>query len=329
MTPFTIAVLTFLAVAFLCVTFWLMITARAESAGRQVKRRLDEMQFGGPVMARRAAEIGFTSKTVGLERIVGQMSFGRHIGTLLEQANINFLPGHFLLLSIFLGLAGLFGGFLLGRWGSPIPMRGVVLGLLFALILGALPYLFLLDQRRKRIKKFTEQFPDALEMMSRSLRAGHGFSVSMQMVAQEMPDPVGTIFRWGAEEQNLGLNLHEVMNNMARRMPTLDIEFFASAVAIQRETGGNLAEIMDKLGHVVRDRFRILGQIRIYTAQGRMSGFILAALPIAMALLIYMINPNYLLTLVKEEIGWYLIGFALSFQVVGFFVIKRIVNIKV
>jgi tight adherence protein B len=329
MTPLAIASLIFLAILVLCATFLVLITASAESTGRQVKRRLDEMQFGGPLMARRATELGFISKDTGLERVVGQLSFGRHIGTLLEQANINFLPGHYLLMTIFLVLVGLFGGFLLGSLGAPVPMRNVVLSLLFALILGALPYLFLLDQKRKRVKKFTEQFPDALEMMSRSLRAGHGFNVSMQMVGQEMPDPVGTVFRWGAEEQNLGLNLHEVMSNMARRIPTLDVEFFASSVAIQRETGGNLAEIMDKLGHVIRERFRILGQIRIYTVQGRMSGFILSLMPIVMALLIYLLNPDYIMTLVQEEVGWYLLGTAVGLQVVGIFVIRNIVNIKI
>jgi len=166
-------------------------------------------------------------------------------------------------------------------------------------------------------------------MMSRSLRAGHGFNVSMQVVGQEMPDPVGTVFRWGAEEQYLGLTLRDVMSNMTRRIPTLDIEFFASSVDIQRETGGNLAEIMDKLGRVIRERFRILGQIRIYTVQGRMSGFILSLMPIVMALVIYLLNPDYMMTLVKEKMGWYLLGTAVGLQVVGIFVISKIVNIKI
>jgi tight adherence protein B len=329
MTPLAIAGTVFLAILFLSMTFLVLITARAESTGRKIKSRLDDLQFGGPIMARRAAELGYASKDTGLERLVGQLTFGRHVGTLLEQANINFLTGHFILLSFFLMLVGLFSGMLWGSLGSPIPMRGPVLGLIFALILGSLPYLYLLDQKRKRIKKFTEQFPDALEMMGRSLRAGHGFNVSMQMVGQEMPDPVGTVFRWGAEEQNLGLNLNDVMSNMARRLPTLDVEFFASAVAIQRETGGNLAEIMDKLGHVIRERFRILGQIRVFTIQGRMSGFILSLMPIVMALVIYMINPDYILTLFKEKLGWYIVGTAVGLQVVGIIVIRKIVNIKV
>ena len=330
MTPLTIAGLAFLAALFLSVAILVIVTGGAESTGRQIKRRLGTMAFEDPLVARRTMEGGFAGGLTRLEQLARRLSLGRHIELLLQQANVPFLPGQFLLLSLFLGLVGLLGSLLLGGLlEGLLPIRGVVLGLLLAVLLGGLPYWVLLDRRRTRIKRFTEQFPDALEMISRSLRAGHGLNVAMQMVAQEMPDPVSTVFKWAADEQNLGLGLPEVMKNMARRVPILDVEFFVSAVVIQRETGGNLAEIMDKLGHVIRERFRILGQVRIYTAQGRMTGYILSAMPFVVGLLLYLLNPSYIMTLFKEQMGWYLIGTALALQIMGFFVIRKIIDIKV
>ncbi len=328
MTPLIIAGLIFLTAVFIAVAVFMMVTAGAESTGRQIKRRLGTIEE--PLPARRMMEGGFAGGITRLERLVRQLSVGRHIGSLLEQANASYSPGQFFLLTLFLGLVGLLGGFLFGDvLGGIFPMRGVVLGLLLAVFLGGLPYWVLLDRRRTWIKRFTEQFPDTLEMIARSLRAGHGLNVAMQMVAQEMPDPVSTVFKRAVDEQNLGLSLQEGMKSMAVRLPTLDVQFFASAVVIQRETGGNLAEIIDKLGYVIRERFRVLGQLRVYTAQSRMTGYILAALPIVMGFIFYLIRPDYILTLFQEPMGQYMIGMAAALQIMGFLVIRKIINIKV
>jgi tight adherence protein B len=330
MTPLTIAGLIFLAAVFLAVAVFMMVATRAESAGRQIKRRLATVSVGDTLLARRAAEGGVAGWVTRLEQFAQKLPMRRHIGLLLEQANVSYLPGQFLLLCLFLGIVGLLGGFFLeGVLGGLFRMRGVLLGLVLAVFFGVLPYLILLDRKRTRIKRFTEQFPDALEMIARSLRAGHGFNVAMQMVAQEMPEPVSTLFKRASDEQSLGLSLPEVLKNMALRLPTLDVQFFASAVVIQRETGGNLAEIMDKLGYVIRERFRILGQIRVYTAQGRLTGYILAALPIVVGFILYLIRPDYVLTLFQEQMGLYMIGTAAALQIMGFFVIRRIIHVQV
>lgn len=329
MTPFAIASLVFLAAVLVAVAIFLMVTAGAASPTHQIKRRLTGMGVGDSVLARQAAEEGLGGRMTRLEQFVQRFAIGRHIGLLLEQANVSYLPGQFVLLSFFLGLVGLFGGFLLAMWAGFLFERGVILSFLLVIVLGAFPYLVLLDRRRTRIKRFTEQFPDSLEMVARSLRAGHGLTVAIQMVAQEMPDPVSTVFQRATDEQILGLSLQTVMEKMALRIPTMDVEFFASAVVIQRETGGNLAEIMDKLGYIIRERFRLLGQIRIYTAQGRMTGYILSLLPVAAGLLFYLTNPDYIMLLFKEQAGQLMVIIAVALQIMGFFVIRRIVDVKV
>jgi tight adherence protein B len=179
------------------------------------------------------------------------------------------------------------------------------------------------------MKAFTSQFPDALEMFARSLRAGHSFTGAIQLVAQEMPHPMGTEFRQVFDEQNLGVPLREALTGMTRRVESLDARFFVTAILIQRETGGNLAEIIDKIAHVIRERFRIQGQLKIFTAQARMTGIILSLLPVGLALAIGMLNPEYLKPLWFERAGRILIALALCMQIAGALVIRKIVRIKI
>jgi tight adherence protein B len=329
LSPFAIAGFVFGAAILFAVTVFLVITAGAKSPARQIKRRLSGISIGDLSQAREEAEERLGGKLTSVEQFIQRFRVGRYIALLLDQVNLPYLPGQFFLLSFFLGLVGLCGGALLSMREEFLFQRGVVLSLLLALFLGFIPYLVLLDRRRIRIKRFTEQFPDTLEMLARSLRAGHGLNVAIQMVSQEMPDPVRSVFKRSADEQVLGLSLQVVMEKMALRIPTMDVEFFASAVVIQRETGGNLAEIMDKLGHIIRERFRLLGQIRIFTAQGRMTGYILSVLPIAGGLLFYLLNPDYIMLLFKDQLGQLMILAALALQIVGIFVIRRIVDVKV
>jgi tight adherence protein B len=329
LTPFAIAGLVFGTAVLFAITMFLLVSAGAKSPTQQLKQRLAGMGAGDPLPISQAVEQGLGGKITRLERLIQKVAIGRYIGLLLEQANAPYLPGQFFFMSFLLGFVGLFGGFLLGMWAGFVLERAVVLSLLLALVLGLVPYLLLLDRRRSQIRRFTEQFPDSLEMLARSLRAGHGLNVAIQAVAQEMPDPVSTVFRRAADEQILGLSLQTVMEKMANRVPTMDVEFFASAVVIQRETGGNLAEIMDKLGHIIRERFRLLGQIRIFTAQGRMTGYILSVLPIAGGILFYLINPDYIRLLFTEQVGQLMVIIAVALQVAGIFVIRRIIDVKV
>ena len=183
---------------------------------------------------------------------------------------------------------------------------------LLALIAGAgrqLPAVrWLKHKRTARMKRFEEQFPEALDLLSRAIRAGHAFQTAMGMVADELPAPVGIEFKKAFEQQNFGLPLREVLDQMAERVPLLDVKFFVTAVTIQRETGGNLAEILDNLAHVVRERFKILRQVRVHTAHGRFTGYVLLALPAALAVALMFINPEHMKLLFEERMGQMMIA---------------------
>src|SRR3990172_4708901 len=213
--------------------------------------------------------------------------------------------GVFVLLSLaLLAIGALVGLFL--HWPF-------VLALLLGALLATVPSTVVGVKRGRRMKAFTSQFPDALEMFARSLRAGHSFTGAIQLVAQEMPHPLGSEFRQVFDEQNLGVPLREALTGMI----------------IQRETGGNLAEIIDKIAHVIRERFRIQGQLKIFTAQARMTGIILSVLPVGLALAIGILNPDYLKPLWFERAGRFLIALALGMQIAGALAIRKIVRIKI
>jgi tight adherence protein B len=184
-------------------------------------------------------------------------------------------------------------------------------------------------KRRLRFKRFMNHFPEALEMFARSLRAGHSFTGAIQLVAQEMPHPIGPEFSKVFEEQNLGIPLRQALIGMTERIEGLDVKFFVTAILIQRETGGNLAEIIDKISHVIRERFRIQGQLKIFTAQARMTGGILGFLPVGLAVVIGMLNPEYLKPLWFEREGRFLIALAVTLQIFGVLAIRKIIRIKI
>ena len=173
------------------------------------------------------------------------------------------------------------------------------------------------------------QLPDVFELISQALRAGHSLASGIQLIGKQLPDPVGTEFARIFHEQNLGIKLDESLGNFADRTNQLDIRFFVTAVLIQRQTGGDLAEILDKIGAVIRDRIKIMGQVQALTAEGRMSGWVLSILPFFVFLLAWTLNPDYAGILLKEKQGQYMLGTAIFFQVIGMLIIKKIVNIKI
>ena len=204
-------------------------------------------------------------------------------------------------------------------WGLPV---GAALGFM-------IPFLVLNVKRGKRMRTFEEAFPEALDLISRALKAGHAFSTGLKMVADEMDEPVGPEFRKTFDEQNFGLPLKETLDNLTQRIPHIDVRFFATAVLIQRETGGNLAEILENLAHVVRERFKILRQVRVYTAHGRMTGYVLLALPAVLCIALSFINPDHMNLLFRERIGQMLLMTALVMQAIGYFWIRQVVKIEV
>ncbi len=193
----------------------------------------------------------------------------------------------------------------------------------------AVPFLFLRQRRVKRFRRFEEQFPEALDLVSRALRAGHAFATGLKMVADELGEPVGPEFRKTFDEQNFGLPIKDALGNLTVRVPLIDVRFFATAVMIQRDTGGNLSEILENLAHVVRERFKILRQVRVYTAHGRMTGYVLLALPAALAVALSFINPEHMNLLFRERMGQMLLGGALVMQFIGYMWIKQVVKIEV
>jgi len=199
-----------------------------------------------------------------------------------------------------------------------------------AAVLGALgPVALVRRTARRRVQKFEEQFPDCLEFIARSMRAGHAFSVSLELVHRECAEPLAGEFRRTFEEQNLGQPLDIVLKKLGHRIPSLDVQFFVSAVLLQKRTGGNLAELLDKLAHIIRERFKLRARIRAISAQGLMSGRILAAIPPAVGILMYFVNPVYARFFVDDPMGHTLLAGGLGLQVVGYLVIKKIVTIEV
>ena len=200
---------------------------------------------------------------------------------------------------------------------------------MIALGLAAMPILYLIFCRKKRLQKFGGQLPEALELISRALRAGHSLPAGIQLVAQQMNDPLGPEFARSYEEQNLGVSLEDSLRNMTERVPNLDLKFFVTAVLLQRQTGGDLAEILDKIGRLIRERFQIWGQIQALTGEGRLSGIVLLALPPALFLVMLKLNYDYVMLLFTDPLGIKMLIGGIIMQVFGAIAIKKIITIKV
>jgi tight adherence protein B len=240
---------------------------------------------------------------------------------LFMQADCHIKPST--LTGIGLGLA------LLGATGSMLAGVKWYLAPIFGALMFLTPWAWLLNKRRGRLKAFAAQLSDALELVARALRAGHSLAAGMHVVAEEMPSPIADEFNRVYEEQNLGIPVEDALKAMCERVPNLDLRFFVTSVLIQRQTGGDLAEILDKIGYVIRERYRILGQVQALTAEGRLSGVILIALPFGLFIMMLYIKPDYVEKLWTHELGIQMSVWALVAQLVGALVIKKIVNIKV
>jgi tight adherence protein B len=203
-----------------------------------------------------------------------------------------------------------------------------LLGIVFAVGATWLPIAWLRWMRTRRMLKFEEQFPEAMDLLARALRAGHALTTGLSMVADEMKDPIGPEFRQLFDEQNFGLPLPQALKNFATRIPLLDAKFFVTAVLTQRDAGGNLSEVLDNLATIIRDRFRVKRQVRVISAHGRITGWVLSALPTSLALFFTLTNPQKYLAFVRDPLGMQMVLFALGLQVLGVLIIKKIVTIE-
>jgi tight adherence protein B len=198
-----------------------------------------------------------------------------------------------------------------------------------ALVVGSLPLLYVMRKRSARMRRFEELFPDSLEFVARSMRAGHAFSVSLEMIHREFQEPLAGEFRRTFEEHNLGLPLDVALQKLAKRVPSLDVHFFVSAVLLQKRTGGNLAEILDKLAYVIRERFKLRGKIRAISAHGRMTGAALSCIPLGVAVIMFYVNPDYVRFFFLDDVGNIMLACAVVLQLVGYAIMRQITKIEV
>ena len=260
----------------------------------------------------------------GMKRLFASMHFSKHAEEMIQQAGLNWSSTRLLTSMVLMMIPGVGLG-LMVPFLFNAPTTAIAMGLFF----GSIPYLVVRSKRTKRLNTLEEQFPESLDFLARSMRAGHAFSISLEMLGEEMADPLGQEFRALFNEQNLGAPIDVALRNFTMRVPLLDVRFFTSSVLLQKQTGGNLSEILSRLAYVIRERFRLKGQVKAASAHGRLTATILTLLPVATMLCLLFVAPGYLQGMADDPDGKYLIGGAIVAQVLGNFFIKKIINIKV
>jgi len=319
-----IALVVFLLGAGLVVGGYYVIAAiPGQLAKRRLDRRLQDVampadhETADATILKRAA----AGPLPALDRMMEKTVAGVSLARLIEQAGSKTTPSAVVVMSI---ASGLGAGFLTSMFVR-VPYAPLLVGSVATFV----PYAWLRHKRSSRLRRFEEQFPEALDLLSRAVRAGHAFQTAMGMVGDDLSAPVGPEFKKTFEQQNFGLPLRDALNQLTDRMPLLDVRFFVTAVLIQRETGGNLSEILDNLAHVVRERFKIQRQVRVHTAHGRFTAYVLLALPAALAIALSFINPEHMQTLFREHMGQMMLLAAMVMQTVGYLWIRQVVKIEV
>lgn len=321
-TYYLFVILAFIAVVLFLEGTYLAWNAYKGPEARRIDRRLRAMSAG----THEGEELSIVKK-----RLLAESSSLERL--LLEIPRIHQLDRLLLQSGLALNVAGFLGLTLVGIVAGLI--LSTVIGLpLFAVIgvgvlAGALPLLYMLNAKRKRMITFEQQLPDALDLMGRAMRAGHAFSGALKMVGDEMPEPVAGEFRITFDEINYGISLQDALQNMATRIPSDDLRYFVIAVLIQRETGGNLTELLDSISALIRARLKLMGTIRVLSAEGRLSAWILGILPFAMAAILYIINPKFMSMLWTDPTGLKMVWVMLVAMVAGVYWMRRIVKIHV
>lgn len=259
--------------------------------------------------------------TTAITQALANLRFAANLQTMLEQANIQWTATTFMV-----NLLGLSAAGYITCYFMKVPLWVTIT---VPVVLLILPIIYVFVRRNMRINKFMHQLPDVFELMSQALRAGHSLASAILVVSQQMPDPVGTEFARVFHEQNLGIKIEDALKSLGRRIALMDVRFFVTAVLIQRQTGGDLAEVLDNISGVIRDRIKLFGTVKALTAEGRLSGWVLLALPIVVFILELVINPDYANVLLEEPIGQYMLIGAGVAQLLGLAMIQKIVNIKV
>lgn len=309
-----------LVFAVVFVPYWVLI-ARTEGQEEQALRkrlRVGRVKALGPAIVKAQAKFG------SIERLDALVMGGRRVVQPLErwvqQAGSKISIGQILLTSGFMAaVAGVLVSTL---------THSVLLAIGVAIVAGSLPVLYLRRAARKRLAAFEEQFPETIDLMARGLRAGHALTTTLQMVGDEIPDPVGAEFRLLFEQQNYGMSLADALTAFGERVPIIDARFFVTALLTQREMGGNLSEVLDNLASVIRERFKVKRQVRAVSAHGRITGVVLGCLAPAIAVVLFIISPSHMRLLIDDPLGVRMVMLGLSLQGVGVMIIRRIVDVE-
>lgn len=313
----------FLAVVLLLEGLYVYWSDTKSPEVRRVEQRLRAISAGGQVEEGELSMIRqrLLSESPTFQRLLLSMPRAQQLDRLMQQAGDRNTVSHLLGVCAMLAMGGLLVGLLL-RWPWFFVLGAVV-------VLSLLPFGLLLRRRNKRLHQIEAQLPDALDLMSRAMRAGHAFPVSLAMVGSEAPQPIASEFRITSDEIGFGVSTDNALNNLAARVPSPDVRYFVMAVIIQRETGGNLSELLGKLAELVRERFKLFAKVRVLAAEGKLSAWILTLLPFVVALVISILNPKYIMTLFTDPVGINLVYGALAMMALGIFAMWRIIDIKV
>ncbi len=323
MSAFLIALIVFLVVALATFAGASLLDQRSAQA-RLIKDRLATVQKAPqrePNEELALLRDEQLSKIPAFDTLLRRSARVSAIQDALTQAGMKYRAGNFLVLC---AIAGILCAFAALVWSRNPAIAWV------ALILGAfLPYSFVSYRRQKRFEKIEELFPEAIDTVARAVRAGHAFTTALEMISNEVSEPLAGEFRKLYEEQKFGMPVRDALMNLTERVPLVDIKFFVTAVMLQRETGGNLAEILDNLSYVIRERFKIQRQVRVHTAQGRLTMVLLMAMPPVVVTIIWLFSPDFVRPLFNDPIGHSLLVASIALQTIGYFVIRKIIKIQV
>lgn len=318
-----IAFVTFIIATTICVLIWFSVAV--DSSQQVIQRRMEAVhraeKRGSVDLGVQLVRDEMMSSVPMLNRMMMTWSWLTRFRDYVMQAGIKTRPAKILLFS---GVLGVVAYIVAGAFGARFPLP-----ILVGITVGSIPWAYVAMKRSKRLSKFEENFPEALDLLNRAVRAGHAFTTGLGMIASESPEPIAGEFRTTFEEQNFGLPLRDALKNLADRVPLIDVRFFVTALLIQKETGGNLSEILENLSHVIRDRFRIYREVKTKSAHGRLTAGILIALPPLMVLGLGIMNPHYMRMLYEDRIGPPILWAAAIWQVIGSALLWKIIHIEV
>lgn len=314
-------ILGFLAVVLFLEGSYLAWNAYKGPEAKRIERRLQAMSAGGSYKNATLIKQRLLAKTPGLERWLLQIPRVHQLDRLILQAGLSLTVAGFIGLTIFAVAGGAVLALLLN-----LPSIFVII---MAVVAGFVPLIYTQGTKHKRMHAIEQQLPDALDFMGRAMMAGHAFPSALQMVGSEMPEPIAAEFRIVFDEINYGISTQEALANLAIRVPSTDLSYFVIAVLIQRETGGNLAELLANISALIRARLKLLGTVRVLSAEGRLSGWVLTLLPFALGLVLQIINPKFLSTLWTDPLGIKMVAVAMCLMVFGIFMMWRITKIRI